>query len=292
MSDPTPWLAHYDTGVPATLAPYPNRTVLHYIAELGRTRPGEPALLFKGASLSWSELDRQSDALATALVDLGVERSDRVGLLLPNCPQFVVAQIAAWKVGAIVAPLNPIHTDHELESAITDHNVETIVTLTRFYQRVKQVQRRTPIRRIITSNIKEYFPPLLRLAFTVVRERRDGDHVETDRADYQLKDLLRQYEGTTPGRAAPSPEDAAILLLSGGTTGTPKGALGRHAAYVLTGLQVEAWMKSAFDSGQNVIMVPLPLFHVYANVGIQGLAFVTGNPMALVPNPRDLDDLV
>src|SRR5262249_49916390 len=165
-------------------------------------------------------------------------------------------------------------------------------TLTRFYQRVKQVQRRTPIRRIITSNIKEYFPPLLRLAFTVVRERRDGDHVETDRADYQLKDLLRQYEGTTPGRAAPSPEDAAILLLSGGTTGTPKGALGRHAAYVLTGLQVEAWMKSAFDSGQNVIMVPLPLFHVYANVGIQGLAFVTGNPMALVPNPRDLDDLV
>jgi long-chain acyl-CoA synthetase len=292
MVDPTPWLAHYDSGVATTLAPYPNRTILEYVADHSRTRSSEPALLFKGASMSWSSLDRQSDALAAALIDLGVERSDRVGLLLPNCPQFVVGELAAWKIGAIVAPLNPIHTEHELEEAITDHSVETIVTLTRFYQRVKQLQRRTPVRRVITSNIKEYFPPLLRLAFTALRERRDGDRVDTARADYKLGDLLRQYDGMTPGRVAPSPDDPAILLLSGGTTGTPKGALGRHGAYVLTGLQVEAWTASAFDRGRNVIMVPLPLFHVYANVGIQGLAFVTGNPMALVPNPRDLDDLV
>jgi len=292
MVDPTPWLAHYDSGVATTLAPYPNRTILEYVADHSRTRSSEPALLFKGASMSWSSLDRQSDALAAALIDLGVERSDRVGLLFPNCPQFVVGELAAWKIGAIVAPLNPIHTEHELEEAITDHSVETIVTLTRFYQRVKQLQRRTPVRRVITSNIKEYFPPLLRLAFTALRERRDGDRVDTARADYKLGDLLRQYDGMTPGRVSPSPDDPAILLLSGGTTGTPKGALGRHGAYVLTGLQVEAWTASAFDRGRNVIMVPLPLFHVYANVGIQGLAFVTGNPMALVPNPRDLDDLV
>ena len=80
--------------------------------------------------------------------------------------------------------------------------------------------------------------------------------------------------------------------MSGGTTGTPKGVLGKHGAYVITGLQVEAWTRSVLGNGDSVILLPLPLFHVYANVGVQGLAFVTGNPIALVPNPRDLPDLL
>jgi long-chain acyl-CoA synthetase len=80
--------------------------------------------------------------------------------------------------------------------------------------------------------------------------------------------------------------------MSGGTTGTPKGVLGRHEAYVRTGIQVEAWVKSVLGPGESVIMLPLPLFHVYANVGIQGLALLTGNPISLVPNPRDLPDLL
>ncbi len=80
--------------------------------------------------------------------------------------------------------------------------------------------------------------------------------------------------------------------MSGGTTGTPKGVLGRHAAYVLTGLQMEAWTASVIGKGDSVLMLPLPLFHVYANVGVQALALVTGNPIALVPNPRDLKDLL
>ena len=292
MIDSTPWLAHYDRGVPATLAPYPHRTLLDYIAESARTRSHEAALLFKGATMSWSVLDRQSDSLAVAFADLGVARDDRVGLLLPNCPQFVIAELAAWKIGAIVAPLNPVYTEHELEGPIQDHNIETIVTMTRFYGRVKRVQRRTPIRRVIATNIKEYFPPWLRLLFTAFRERRDGDRVALTPGDHAFGELLRQYRGHAPEGPAPGPDDPAVLLLSGGTTGTPKGALGRHASYVLTGLQVEAWTASVLDPGQNVIMVPLPLFHVYANVGIQGLAFVTGNPMALVPNPRDLPDLL
>jgi long-chain acyl-CoA synthetase len=88
------------------------------------------------------------------------------------------------------------------------------------------------------------------------------------------------------------PEDPAVLLMSGGTTGVPKGVLGTHAAYVLTGLQVEAWTKGVLGRGDSVILLPLPLFHVYSNVGVQGLAMVTGNPLALVPNPRDLADLL
>src|SRR3954471_8472813 len=287
-----PWLSHYDPDVPRSLAPYPNRTILDYLADLVRNRPGDPAVLFKGTTLSWAELNRDADAFAAALSSLGVSRGDRVGLLLPNCPQFFVAELAAWKLGAIVAPLNPIYPEHELEAPIAENGIDTIVTLTRFYERVKRVQRRVPIRRVIATNIKEYFPALLKFLFTVAREKRDGDRVAVAPADHEFGALLARHRGQQPAPAPITGDDPAVLLLSGGTTGTPKGVLGRHAAYVLTGIQVQAWTASAMAGDRNVILVPLPLFHVYANVGIQGLAIVAGNPMALVPNPRDIPDLL
>src|SRR3974390_1657906 len=137
MAVRAPWLSHYDAGVPASLAPYPNGTILDYLAAAAREAPDHPALLFKGSKISYGELARLSDAFAAALSVLGVTRGDRVATLLPNCPQFFVAEIAAWKLGAIVAPLNPIYTERELEGPIREHGIETIVTLTRFYNRVK-----------------------------------------------------------------------------------------------------------------------------------------------------------
>jgi len=287
-----PWLAHYDRGVPHSLAPYPNRTILDYVSELAHHRPDGPALLFKGATVSWAQLERESDAFAAALASAGVSRGDRVALLLPNCPQFFVAELGAWKLGAIAAPLNPIYTEHELEGALRDNQVETVVTLTRFYERVTRVRARTPLKRVIVTNIKEYFPPLLRLLFTVAREKRDGDRVSVARGDFRLSEMLRAYRNQKPQRALLTPDDPAVLLMSGGTTGTPKGVLGRHGAYVLTGLQIAAWTASVLGNGDSVLMLPLPMFHVYANVGVQALSLVTGNPMALVPNPRDLNDLL
>jgi long-chain acyl-CoA synthetase len=292
MTDQAPWLSHYDAGVPATLAPYPPRTILDYVADSVRDRPNAPALLFKGATLTYQQLDRESDAFASALDALGVGRGHRVALLLPNCPQFVIAELGAWKIGAIVAPLSPIYTEHEIEGALRENGVETVVTLTRFYNRVKSVQARTSLGHVIATNIKEYFPPLLSVLFTLFREKREGDRISLAPGDHALADLLKRHRGRAPARATLTPEDPAVLLMSGGTTGTPKGVLGRHAVYVQTGLQVQAWTASVLGAGTNVILVPLPLFHVYANVGVQGLALVTGNPVALVPNPRDLGDLL
>jgi long-chain acyl-CoA synthetase len=249
-------------------------------------------LLFKGSTVTYADLEAQSDALAVAFADLGVARGDRIALLLPNCPQFFVAELAAWKLGAIVAPLNPIYTEHELEGPLRDQDIETIVTLTRFYERVKRVQPKTGLRRVIATNIKEYFPPVLRALFTIAREKRDGDRIALAPDDWRYGDLLRRHRGRVPTRARITPDDPAVLLMSGGTTGTPKGVLGRHNSYVETGLQVQAWTRSVLGNGDSVIMLPLPLFHVYGNVGVQGLAFVTGNPIALVPNPRDLPDLL
>ncbi len=292
MSTVAPWLAHYDPGVPATLAPYPDRTLVDYIAEHARSRPNSPALLFKGATVTYGELDRLSDACASAFAALGIRKGDRVGLLLPNCPQFFIAQFGAWKLGAIAAPLNPVYTEHELEGPLRDHGIETVVTLTRFYQRVKQVQPKTGVRRVIATNIKEYFPPLLRLLFTVFREARDGDRVRVKPGDHDFAHLLLVNRGKTPADPPPAPADPAVLLMSGGTTGTPKGVLGTHGAYVMAGLQIKTWNATALRGVDDVTFLPLPMFHVYGNVGVQSLSFIIGCAMSIVPNPRDMADLL
>ena len=290
--DAAPWLAHYDAGVPASLLPYPDRTLVDYLEDSARARPDRPAVLFKGATLTWREIERLSDACASAFAALGIARGDRIALLLPNCPQFLIAQFGAWKIGAIVAPLNPTYTERDLEGPLRHHGIETIVTLTRYYARVKPLQGRTPLKRLILTNIKDYFPPVLRWLFTIAREKRDGDRVTLAPGDHDWLGLLRAHDAQRPPRAAIGPGDPAVLLMSGGTTGLPKGALGTHGAYVCTGLQVQAWTASVLGGDRDVIFAPLPLFHVYANVGVQGLAFVNGSPLALVPNPRDLPDLL
>lgn len=293
MADRARWQPHYDPGVPTTLEPYPDRTLLDYVADLVRERPHSPALLFKGATVTWAQLDAESSAFAAALQSLGITRGDRVGTLLPNCPQFFVVQLAVWKLGGIVAPLNPIYTEHELEGPIRENGIETVVTLTRFYDRIKQVQTRVPgLRRVVATNIKDYFPALLKVLFTVVREKKDGDRIIVAPGDHRYLDLLARHQGQPAPPIRLGGKDPAVLLMSGGTTGTPKGVLGTHESYVTTGLQIYEWVKSVLTRGDSVILLPLPMFHVYANVGVQSLALITGNPLALVPNPRDLKDLL
>jgi long-chain acyl-CoA synthetase len=289
---PAPWLAHYDPGVPATLAPYPNRTLTDYLADAARERPNAAAILFKGAALSFDDLDRLSDACGAAFAALGVRAGDRVALVLPNCPQFMIAQFGAWKIGAVVAPLNPIYTEHELEAPLRDLGIETAVTLTRFYERIKAVQPRTSLKRIIASNIKEFFPPILKALFTLARERRQGDRVELRAGDHDFAHLLLVNKGRRCERAQLKTTDPAVVLMSGGTTGTPKGAVGTHGAYTAAGLQIAAWLRSVVEGETRPIFAPLPLFHVYSNVGIQSFALIARLPVALVPNPRDVPDLL
>ncbi len=292
MASLTPWLGHYDPGVPHTLAPYPRRTLLDYVSESATRDPGHPAILFKGSTVTYGELERLGNACAAAFAAISISRGDRIALLLPNCPQFVVAELGAWKLGAIVAPLNPLYTEVELESALRESGATTVLCLTRYYSRVKQAQPRTSVRQVIATNIKEHFPALLRLLFTMFREKRDGDRVAVGPGDHEFSTLLARHAGAGPPAGDVGPDDPAVLLMSGGTTGTPKAALGAHRAYTFTGVQIKHWNASVLRGPSDVCFVPLPLFHVYANVGIQALAFVNGSTLALVPNPRDLDDLL
>ena len=288
----TPWFKHYDEGVPRTLRPYPERTLLDYIADSAREHPDHPAILFKGLRVTYGQLERLSDAFAVALAGLGVKKGDRVALLLPNSPQFIIAEVGAWKAGATVFPLNPIYTESELEGPLNNCAPETIITLTLFYNRVKSIQPNTKLKRVIASNIKDFLPPILRFLFTLVKEKKEGHRIHLQPGDFWFSDLLKTTGSETKPRVSVSPDDPAIILLSGGTTGTPKGAVGTHRSLVSSGLQLGSWVKNLKSESQDIIMLPLPLFHVYANAGIQCEAFVGGNTLSLPPNPRDITDVL
>lgn len=287
-----PWLAHYDPGVPASLEPYPHRTLLDYVNEGVRERPQHPAFLFKGRPFTLAEFERTSDAFAAALASLGVKRGDRVAAMLPNCPQYFIVEFATWKLGGIFAPLNPIYTEDELAGPLTTIDASVVVTLSSFYERLKKVQSQTPVKRIVTTNIKEWFPPLLSLLFTLFTEKKDGYRVSHRDGDLGMAELLRRFDGKKSVEAPPAPEDIAILLMSGGTTGTPKCVMGEHQALVMTGLQLQAWLGEAIVPWQSVYMMPLPLFHSYGACAVQSICFIGHNPISLIPNPRDLDDIV
>jgi long-chain acyl-CoA synthetase len=252
------WLRNYDDGTPHTLKPYPEKSLLDVVRDTARQRPDHPALLFKGARLSVSELDRLSDAFANALVALGVEKGDRVALLLPNCPQFVIAQLGAWKAGAILVPLNPLYTGHELSQMLNDCGAEMALVLTPFYEAVKDVQPQTSLRCIIATNIKEYLPIHLRFLFSAFKEKLDP----------------------------------ALFMYTGGTTGTPKAAVGTHQTMVITAMQIKAWFGEFFVDWEDIVVGIMPLFHAYGNVAVLSTCLLGRHPLALIPNPRDLDDLV
>ncbi|MCS7039295.1 MAG: long-chain fatty acid--CoA ligase [Anaerolineae bacterium] len=287
-----PWLKNYDPGVRPSLQPYPRKTLVDVVHESARERPQHPALWFKGHTLSYGELDRLSDAFAAGLVRLGVRKGDRVAIMMPNAPQYVIAELGIWKAGGIVASINPLYTGAELEHMFKECDAETVVTLSLFYDKVKEVQSRTPLRRVIVANIKEYLPPVLRLLFTLVKEKKEGHRVTLRDGDLAFQDVLRQNQGAARPQVDVQPEDPALILFTGGTTGLSKAAVGSHHALVISGLQITEWFKNVLHDWEDVFLTSLPLFHVFAAAGVQTAALLSHNTMVLVPNPRDLTDVI
>lgn len=288
-----PWFKHYDPGVPQTIGTYPEGTLLEAIDEALCERPHAPAFLYKGRTMSWRELADASDSFALALQAMGVSAGDRVACLLPNCPQFFIGELAAWKLGATYVPLNPIYTEDELAGPLETTGATVVLVLSAFYERVKAVQTRVPtVRHVVATNIKEWFPPLLKVAFSLLLERKTGHRAKLRDGDTWLPTLIAAYRSKHPTTPRPSADDDALLLMSGGTTGTPKAVRIHHGALVQTGTQVNAWLGSVLPPWEGVYCLPLPMFHSYGACGVQSVCFLGHNPIALVPNPRDIDDLV
>lgn len=286
-----PWLQHYEPGMPHTLEPYPQCTLLDVMSDTVRQRPQHTALIFKGARINYAQLDQLTNAFAAALVAQGVQKGDRVALLLPNSPQAIIAQLGAWKAGAIVSPINSLYTAHELEHALNEIGATVVVVLTPFYDKLKALQPRTSVRCVIATNIKEYLPAHMRLLFTLVKEKKEGHRIRLQAGDLAWGDLMRQYAQAPRPPVQLALDDPAILLFSGGTTGAPKAALGSHHALLKSAMQLHAYGRTALSDWDDIITVVMPMFHVYGNMALS-TSLVARWPMAVVPNPRDIDDLL
>ncbi len=278
--------------MPHTLAPYPETTLVAVLDSLVRERPDHLCLWFKGRRLSVREIDALSDAFAAGLVARGMRSAERLALLLPNCPQFVIATLGAWKAGLTVVPLNPLYTEDELQRPLASTEARAIVALSPFYERVKRVQPRTSLELVIGANIKEFLPTHLRILFSLFKEKQEGHRVLPRDPDVGFATLLGQQRGAPRPEARIEPRAAAFILLSGGTTGTPKGVVAEHRSLVITACQLNAWYASRLTPWQDTILLPLPLFHAFGCVATLGSALVARQPIALVPNPRDLADLI
>jgi len=249
-------------------------------------------MIFKGRRLSYLELEKLSDAFANALIEMGVKKGDRVALILPNSPQSLITQLGTWKAGAIAVPINPLYTEPELKRLLNECGAETVVVLTRFYKKIKSLQSLSGVKNIITTNIKEYLPPLLKLLFTIFKEKRDGHRIQLQPNDFWLSDLLKQYFNRPRPTITINPKDPALLLFSGGTTGEPKGAIGSHHGLLMTGMQLRAWFSTFTVEWEDVIMLTIPLFHVYGNAGVLAVGLFGRDSFVIIPDPRDIDDLV
>lgn len=286
-----PWVKNYDEGVPETLAPYDEKTWLDLLKETAAERPDHPMAIFKGRAISYGEIEKLSSQFGSALTSLGVKKSDRVAILLPNCPQTIIAQFGAWKAGAVAAMINPLYTEDEVSDLLDECGAEWAVVLTPFYQKVKSIQAKTQIKRVIATNIKEYLPSHLRLLFTLFKEKKEGHRVKLQPNDLWFLDVLERGEVSST-EIDVQPDDFALLLFTGGTTGTPKGALGTHGDLYKAVCQLHAWFKVELEDWKDTYVGTFPMFHVAGNVAVAGTALKGRNPLILVPNPRDLDDLI
>jgi long-chain acyl-CoA synthetase len=287
-----PWLKHYDKNVPHSLHPYPEESLVHFVRRNAEADPDLPVLHFKGSTVSYGELERKSNALACALMGLGVGKGDRVVLLMPNSPQMIISEFGIWKAGAIAVPINPLYTENEIEYALNECGAETAIVLSSFYEKFKRVQPDSRVCRVIVTNIKEYLPPLTKVLFSLLKEKKDGHRVTLEPGDHWLQPLMAEHASAESMQQNVHHDVPALFLFSGGTTGNPKCVVITHLHMVITGMQIASWFKVLLESGKDMILLNLPLFHVYAQVGILSAALVERFPLAVIPNPKDINDLL
>ncbi len=288
-----PWLKFYEPGVPPEVA-VPSTVLSDLLPAAAGRYPDRAAVVMAAAAagrlfnftLTYAQLHRDVTRFAASLQDLGVGQGDRVALFLPNCPQFVIAFLAAAQIGAIVVPFNPLYSTRETEYQLKDCGAEVIVVLDRFFPVVEQVRSKTNLEHVIVSRIKEYFPPFLRALYTVTHERR-LPRIVLGPGDRWFPDLLKEGRPHPP---AVNPDETAVLLYTGGTTGVSKGVELSHRNLLVNAEQNRAW--AGIRDGAEITLAAMPLFHGFGLTCGLNLGMLVGATLILVPVPTDIKGLV
>ncbi len=267
-----PWLKLYPAWVPPDL-PLPQASAIDQFRATAREHADRPAVYYFDTVLTYRDLDRLSNALAAGLGRLGVEKGSRVALYLQNVPQFWVAQLAAWKLGAVVVPLNPMFKADELRYHLKDSGATVLVALASLFEEVvAPVVRELGLKGVVTTSELDFLGsgprPAVLAGSTRLRPRDTWD----------LLELCDRY-ANSPDPAVPvGPEDVAYLTYTSGTTGVPKGAMNTHLNVAFNAEVYRLWMRLG---PEDVVVGAAPVFHITGMVGHLAVAALTGMPVIL-----------
>ncbi len=291
-----PWLAHYETCVPHSLD-YPKISLQQTLFDSARRFGSRPALhlilryvgpFSIGVRMTYRELANQVNRFAAALAALGVKQGDRVGLLLPNLPQFVIAFYGSLTAGAIVVNANPQYKARELEQQFGDAGVETVILLSPFLARMREAQPKTVVKRVIVTDLPDYVPAPLN-GWVRRALRREGLLVDVPASEdvYHFRRLLDAHREEPP-KVEVSPDDVALLQYTGGTTGIPKAAMLTHHNAVTNAIQMRRWI-TTLEEGRERVMGAIPYFHAYGMTVSMSMGIYSAAELVLLANPRPVD---
>jgi long-chain acyl-CoA synthetase len=257
-----PWLNHYDYWVRPHMT-YPTRPLHEILSTTAAEMPAAQATHFLGAALTYREIKSRADRLAKALIRLGVVKGDRVGIMLPNCPQYIISAFAILRLGAVVVNINPIYTARELQNVATDSGAKLLITLDRLAPLALEVRDRSALEQIIVTSLAEYSA-----------EAGAPPHIADT---LTLADLIADDNGIDLPLVRIAPDDVAVLQYTGGTTGTPKGAMLTHRNIFANVIQAETWQYRQYHRGEGRYLLVIPYFHIYAfTVGMMCGVWVGG----------------
>ncbi|MBU2054940.1 MAG: long-chain fatty acid--CoA ligase [Proteobacteria bacterium] len=271
-----PWHRHYDYNVPTTIR-YPQIPAQALFQLAAGTFPDKPATNFYGTELTFWQLREQSLRMANALGRLGVKKGDRVGVHLPNCPQFVISYLAVVSLGAIVVNLNPLASAGELRFIIENTGMETIITFDMVLPNVRPLVKETGIKRLIATRVTDYIT-----GFGVSAAR----DLDLEEGWHHFSELLESVTETRLPRVQLGPDDPALIQFTGGTTGVPKGAVLTHANIVAATLQASVWGNPTITivpPEKRLVLSVIPYFHAYGNIVCMNWAFFNYATQILVP---------
>ena len=292
MTDHGAWFSGYPPGVPHTLEPYPDLSVFGMLEASAREHPDAPALAWFGRKVSYKELLTEVERCSAALAGIGIGKGDRVGLVMPNCPQYVIAFYATARLGGIVVGNNPLYTRREMEHQLRDSEPKVVIVLDLLHSDFAAAFETVGTPNVVVARLNDYmsFPkkqlaPLLKFRKRQLEQGKPWPPVPRDARALRWEAWL-DTAGPAPAAAPIQPEsDVAGLIYTGGTTGISKGAMLSHRNMVANAMQAAAYLQ--LEPGAEALLGPLPYFHSFGMLTMN-VAILIAAKMVPIPNPRDL----
>ncbi|MEX3622152.1 AMP-binding protein [Viridibacillus arvi] len=277
------WLSNYPNNIPTSLE-YEAIPLQEYLTRASSKTPSKVAIHFMGKDVTYKELYESSLKFANYLVSIGIEKGDRVAIMLPNCPQGVIGYFGVLYAGGIVVQTNPLYTEREIEYQMKDSGAKVILSLDILYPRIAKVMKDTHLEHVIITAIKDYLPFPKNLVYPFIQKKQYGFKVTVEHSgsNHLFTEIMRVSTTEPIALDFNIEEDIALLQYTGGTTGYPKGVMLTHKNLIANVQMCSVWMSECIP-GEEVIMGVLPFFHVYGMTTVLLLSVMRGDKMVLLP---------